>query len=225
MNNKEGILRFIGLPDEFGYLLLVISIVLLMAPYFAGHDFGIFKIPDFKPETRKYLKIIGPLFFVLIIVLHLPIVSKPNPEDKLKQLLEKARSSTPPSSPPIQVNITFPADGDSVDEFITMKGTVAGDVENAHLWIVGKETNTLYYFPQGGEIHPKNGNWSLSGVRIGADRWGVGMSHELAVVQANEIMHKAFQLYFKIGQFENKWIGFDHVFGTKKLARVTVVRR
>ncbi len=146
-------------------------------------------------------------------------------EFKLAHLHEKARSSTPPSSPPIQAIITFPADGDSVDEFITMRGTVAGDVENAHLWVVNRAENYLLYFPQGGEVHPKNGNWSVSGVRIGADKLGIGMNHELVVVQANEIMHEAFQLYFKIGRHKNKWIGFDHISGTNELARVTVIRK
>ncbi len=225
MNNKESILRFIGLPNEFGFLLLVISLVLLMAPYFAGHDFGPFKIPDFKLKTRQYLKIIGPLFFVVMIVLHLPIVPKPNSEDELKQLLRRALSSTPPSSPAIEIKIIYPADKDKVDEFITMDGTVSGDVKNAHLWVVGKEEHQMLYFPQGGEIHPINGNWSLSGVRIGAGEWGRDKKHELKVVQANKIMHEAFKLYFKIGQFENKWIGFDHIFGTKELARVTAIRR
>jgi hypothetical protein len=147
-------------------------------------------------------------------------------EDKLNQLLEEASSSTPPSSPPIQVNIKFPANKGKAPEFITMTGTVTGDVKNAHLWVVGREENQLFYFPQGEEIYPTtNGDWSSSGVRIGAGQSGVGKHHELKVIQANEIMHEAFQLYFKIGRSCGKWPPFMHIHGTKELATITVVRR
>jgi hypothetical protein len=188
---------------------------------------GLFNI--YKDKDKSTRVIIGVISLIIIIAGTpiLFVLYYPDEESRIHRCLERVASSTPPSSPAVQVNIVFPVNKDKVPEFITMEGTATGDVKNAHLWIVSRQESTLNYFPQGEEIHPTtNGDWKSSGVRIGAGQEGIGKRHELKVVQVNEIMHEAFQLYFKMGlHCNNKWIGFDHLDGTKELATVTVVRK
>jgi len=77
--NKESALTAIGLPGEFGAALLILGLVLLLAPYFAGHDFGAFKIPAFKPALKRRLRVLGPAIFVLVVVMHIPIIQTESP--------------------------------------------------------------------------------------------------------------------------------------------------
>ena len=60
------------LPQEFGALLLSLALILTLAPYLSGHDFGIFKIPAFNDGARSNLKWIGPVLLVAGIIIHLP---------------------------------------------------------------------------------------------------------------------------------------------------------
>ena len=68
----KSILDLLGLPGAFGGTLLVLSLILALAPYFAGLDFGVIKIPDFSPEWRRRLKWLGPFALVLMILIHIP---------------------------------------------------------------------------------------------------------------------------------------------------------
>ena len=63
----KSILDLLGLPGAFGGTLLVLSLILALAPYFAGLDFGVIKIPDFSPEWRRRLKWLGPFALVFMI--------------------------------------------------------------------------------------------------------------------------------------------------------------
>ena len=67
------LLESANLPDGFGYLLLVISLILTMAPWLHGRDFGILKIPQFESAQRRKLKFAGPAILATAILLHLPI--------------------------------------------------------------------------------------------------------------------------------------------------------
>ncbi|MFO1432471.1 MAG: hypothetical protein U1F76_20410 [Candidatus Competibacteraceae bacterium] len=75
MNDRESILSFFGIPSAFGVVLLCISLVLTLAPYLPGHDFGPVKIPSFSPKDCGRLKIIGPILLAFIISLHVPFIS------------------------------------------------------------------------------------------------------------------------------------------------------
>jgi hypothetical protein len=74
--DKSSLFKISGLPDPFGVVLLVFSLILLLAPYFSGTDFGLFKIPIVSQSAKKLLKIIGPLLFVSCILFFLPIFPK-----------------------------------------------------------------------------------------------------------------------------------------------------
>lgn len=60
------------LPQTFGALFLSFALILTLAPYLFGHDFGIFKIPDLGPSMRQRLKWIGPSVLILGILIHIP---------------------------------------------------------------------------------------------------------------------------------------------------------
>jgi hypothetical protein len=47
-------------------------LILVLAPYFSGLDFGVIKIPAFNPDLQKRLKWIGPIIMLLIISIHIP---------------------------------------------------------------------------------------------------------------------------------------------------------
>jgi hypothetical protein len=63
--DKTSLFEVLGLPAPFGVVLLTFSFILLLAPYFSGTDFGLFKIPTFTLKARKWLKILGPVLFFL----------------------------------------------------------------------------------------------------------------------------------------------------------------
>lgn len=63
------------MPGAFGATLLLLGLILTLAPYFSGQDFGVIKIPDFSPEWRRKLKGIGPIVFVLMIGIHIPFLT------------------------------------------------------------------------------------------------------------------------------------------------------
>ena len=76
MEDKINIIKLIGLPDTFAVVLLTFSFILMLAPYFSGADFGLFKIPQFTELAQKKLKIIGPIIFLALLILFIPIIPK-----------------------------------------------------------------------------------------------------------------------------------------------------
>jgi len=87
--DKSSLFKISGLPDPFGVVLLVFSLILLLAPYFSGTDFGLFKIPIVSQSAKKLLKVIGPILFVSCILFFLPVFPK-------KQQEPSATSANPP---------------------------------------------------------------------------------------------------------------------------------
>jgi len=77
------ILEFANIPSQFGLTILLFSLVLLAAPYFAGHDFGFLKVPKFQPSLKSKLKIFGPVLMISAILAHAPLLSKTNPDFNL----------------------------------------------------------------------------------------------------------------------------------------------
>jgi hypothetical protein len=83
--DKASLFKLSGLPDSFGVLLLSFSFILLLAPYFSGADFGLFKIPVFTESAKKWLKIVGPIFFAICLLSFVPFFQK-NDESKGKEV-------------------------------------------------------------------------------------------------------------------------------------------
>src|SRR5215467_5546545 len=88
-----------GLPDPFGVVVLIFSFILLLSPYLSGSDFGVFKIPMFGDPVRKWLKIVGPAAFLVVVFCYLPVFSagqasltqSANTNPELKPLLSQGR--------------------------------------------------------------------------------------------------------------------------------------
>jgi hypothetical protein len=74
MEKYQSITKFLGLPDAFGVVLLMFGLILLLAPYFSGADFGAFKIPNFTQIAKRWLKIIGPILFILFLLIFVPLI-------------------------------------------------------------------------------------------------------------------------------------------------------
>ncbi len=60
------------LPQEFGARFLFFTLILTLTPYVFGHDFGIFKIPDFGATIRSKLNWAGPCLLVVAVLIHIP---------------------------------------------------------------------------------------------------------------------------------------------------------
>lgn len=63
----------LGLPDSFTATLLILALILLLAPYLSGMDFGVLKIPKFPENQNRRLKRFGPLLFFLVLLLFIPL--------------------------------------------------------------------------------------------------------------------------------------------------------
>lgn len=97
--DKSSLFKLSGLPDPFGVVLLSFSFILLLAPYFSGADFGLFKIPTFTLGAKKWLKVIGPVIFLTCMLSFIPMFTV-NKEAEVKA----PPTSTSTSSPTPQKN-------------------------------------------------------------------------------------------------------------------------
>lgn len=75
MTDKTSLFELAKLPQPFGVTLLVLSLILLLSPYLSGADFGIFKIPSFTDRAKRNLKILGPIAFITMVLLFVPLIS------------------------------------------------------------------------------------------------------------------------------------------------------
>jgi hypothetical protein len=76
------VLESLGIPPQFGVVLLAVAFALAVAPYLSGADFGVLRIPLLEEGTRKRLRLIGPIVMVGAIALHVPVLPNskgPNP--------------------------------------------------------------------------------------------------------------------------------------------------
>jgi len=64
------------IPDTASGTLLIFSFILLISPYLAGADFGIFKIPSFKGDLLLILRFVGPIAFAITLILFIPLWKK-----------------------------------------------------------------------------------------------------------------------------------------------------
>jgi len=75
---RENVISALGLPGEFGLVLLLLALIFALAPYFSGHDFGVLKIPVLHPVARRRLRFVGPLVMLIAISAHLPLIRTSN---------------------------------------------------------------------------------------------------------------------------------------------------
>jgi len=87
------ILDVLRIPPEFGLILLTLSLILFLSPYFSGVDFGVIKIPKLNSKTKKRLKIIGPILFVSAVSLFVPFWPQPDTQDLSQLSIQSLRIS------------------------------------------------------------------------------------------------------------------------------------
>ncbi len=73
---NDSILQLLGLPQPFGVTLLGLGLIVTLAPYIGGSDFGLFKVPAFSPNVHGRLRVLGPLLLFGAVALHMPLVAK-----------------------------------------------------------------------------------------------------------------------------------------------------
>jgi len=71
-SDRRSTLEVLGVPKEFGSILLILALILLISPYVGGTDWGIFKVPQFSQRTTMVLRWLGPLLFLASILLFVP---------------------------------------------------------------------------------------------------------------------------------------------------------
>lgn len=87
-------MQLLGLPSEYGVTLLILCTILAVAPFLDESDYGILKIPAFKPELKRRLKFIGPTTLLFAVLLHLPFWSKDAQEQTGEPAVTTPQGST-----------------------------------------------------------------------------------------------------------------------------------
>ena len=75
---RKSTFALLGLPNEFGTLLLALALILSLSPYLSGADLGIFKVPSLEPATKSLLRVLGPVVLILAVGLFVPIWPGPS---------------------------------------------------------------------------------------------------------------------------------------------------
>lgn len=71
-SDRRSTLDVLGIPKEFGVVLLTLALIPVLSPYLGGKDLGIIKIPEFSQTTAAVLRWLGPVLFVLVCLLFVP---------------------------------------------------------------------------------------------------------------------------------------------------------
>jgi hypothetical protein len=72
-----------GLPEEFATTLLLLSLIITLAPWLSGMDFGIFKIPQFSSKRLFLFRVIGPICLLVAVAIHLPVFKTAEPSNDI----------------------------------------------------------------------------------------------------------------------------------------------
>ncbi|HAX75491.1 MAG TPA: hypothetical protein DCY88_06605 [Cyanobacteria bacterium UBA11372] len=86
MDSRRSIISWLGIPEAFGTVILSLALILTLAPYLAGTDFGIFKVPDLNAQYRKILKWLGPVSLLGAFLLFVPLLETATPPAVLSPL-------------------------------------------------------------------------------------------------------------------------------------------
>ena len=133
---KQSFFELVHWPQPFPSILITFAFILLLSPYLSGSDFGLFKIPLFSDGAKKWLRIIGPIAFLLSALAFVPLIPKSNPPNPipssptptpsaaLSPQPSESPSASPTPSPTSQATPTPPTatvnlviDGFSVEDF------------------------------------------------------------------------------------------------------------
>ncbi len=71
-SDRRSTLDVLGIPKEFGVLLLTLILILAISPYLGGYDLGILKVPELPLRASHVLRYLGPVLFALGLLLFRP---------------------------------------------------------------------------------------------------------------------------------------------------------
>lgn len=74
---RRSTLGVLGLPESFGTLLATFALGLALAPYLAGADFGVIKVPTVPAGLAGVLRWAGPLALIAFLALFIPAWPEP----------------------------------------------------------------------------------------------------------------------------------------------------
>lgn len=79
------IFDFLNLPGDVQVLLYSIGIILVLAYFFAGKDFGIIKVPPFEPRQKSIAGLSGLVLTTLCVLAGLPLFPDATLSDQSEQ--------------------------------------------------------------------------------------------------------------------------------------------
>lgn len=86
MDNRKSIISWLGIPEAFSTAVLLLALILTLAPYLAGTDFGIFKVPDLNAQYKRTFKRLGPVLLLVMLFLFVPLLEIPTSPQVLSPL-------------------------------------------------------------------------------------------------------------------------------------------
>ena len=70
---RQGVYECLGIPDSLSTAFVLLTLIVALIPYAAGHDFGVIKIPDMPKRVQRYCKFVGPILLAIALGAFLPI--------------------------------------------------------------------------------------------------------------------------------------------------------
>jgi hypothetical protein len=140
------VLDRLNLPANFGYALLILGLVLVLAPYLRGTDFGVVKIPDFEAPMRRTLRVVGPLALLGAVLVHVPLAEQGG--SLRRGSASRIEPGTVPAVPPIHTLTTLQP-GDAV---LSRRGTGQCLYPATVLGLEGDQARVRFAFGQDGEV-------------------------------------------------------------------------
>jgi len=91
---KISTFHLLGIPDQLAITLALLGLILFLAPYIEGADFGILRVPRFSEPLRRTFKRLGPLLLLVPLTLFVPVW----PERPAASLVSTPEVATGPAS-------------------------------------------------------------------------------------------------------------------------------
>ena len=143
MHSRVSLFSLTGLPSEFGYVALVFTFVLMLAPYLASADFGVVRIPALAPRVTASLRVIGPVAFLFLVSLYLPIVSI----RAIEEVPDLAGTWARRVNPPDNLRVTLTQSGKQINAQLSLPAREPYDtIEPIKVTLTGKYISSEGYF-------------------------------------------------------------------------------
>ncbi|VVB96860.1 Uncharacterised protein [uncultured archaeon] len=133
--------------------------------------------------------------------------------------------SVSPTPSPTLITITSPKEGDKVQGYSMVTGTIRGELlEGQYMRIISNiQSIPGAWWPQGGAIKPQNGFWNAE-VWLGFDEIDAGKNFTIAVILVNEDDNKNLVKYGEEARITGKYDPISFPNNATIMDKVTVTR-